>query len=132
MHRSVYLLALGSQACSGGKSGILKDASCPQGDNWDPNSMRGLLGSQMGSMLHPQLSGSNTALSGLAAGLQGAGMARNPSDAASNPNLGLHTLRSKSPWEGATGAALPSQGAVALALHASYTVYYLTSVRAVE
>ena len=122
MQGSVSLLVLGSHACVGGKGGILKDPSCAQGSNWDPNSMRGLLGSQMGSMLHPQLSGSGTALSGLAAGLQGAGMARNPIDAPSDPNLSLHTLRSKSPWEGATGAALPSRGALVLALHASYTV----------
>ena len=72
---------------------------CLQGGDWDPNSMRNLLGTPMGTALHPQLSGSANALTGL----PGAPLARNPSDAGSELNLSLHNLRSKSPWEGGHG-----------------------------
>ncbi len=70
-----------------------------QGGNWDPSSMRNLLGAPMGTGLHPQLSGSANALTGL----PGVPLARNPSDAGSEHNLSLHNLRSKSPWEGVHG-----------------------------
>lgn len=65
--------------------------------------MRNLLGTQMGTGLHPQLSGSASALTGLVGGLPGTPLARNPSDAGSEHNLSLHNLRSKSPWEGIHG-----------------------------
>ena len=65
--------------------------------------MRNILGSPMGTALHPQLSGSANALTGLMGGLPGAPLARNPSDAGSDHNMSLLNLRSKSPWEGAHG-----------------------------
>ena len=70
-----------------------------QGGNLDPNNMR-LLGGQMGSMLQSHLSGSSNALGALGTGLPGSGSARNLSEAMSDPNLSLHALRSRSPWEG--------------------------------
>ena len=71
-----------------------------QGGNLDPNNMR-LLGGQMGSMLQSHLSGSSNALGALGTGLTGSNSARNLSEAMSDPNLSLHALRSRSPWEGA-------------------------------
>lgn len=68
--------------------------------------MRSILGNPTGNALHPQLSGSANALNGLVGGLQGPTLARNPSDAGSDINLNLHTLRSKSPWEGPHGTAV--------------------------
>ena len=65
--------------------------------------MRNLLGTPMGNALHPQLSGSANALTGLVGGLPGPPLARNPSDAGSELNMSLHNLRSKSPWEGGHG-----------------------------
>ena len=73
---------------------------CVQGGNLDPNNMR-LLGGQMGSMLQSHLSGSSNALGALGTGLTGSNSARNLSEAMSDPNLTLHGLRSRSPWEGA-------------------------------
>ena len=73
---------------------------CMQGGNLDPNNMR-LLGGQMGSMLQSHLSGSSNVLGALGTGLTGSNSARNLSEAMSDPNLTLHGLRSRSPWEGA-------------------------------
>ena len=55
----------------------------------------------MGSMLQSHLSGSPNALGALGPGLTGSNSARNLSEAMSDPNLTLHGLRSRSPWEGA-------------------------------
>ena len=52
--------------------------------------------------LQSQLNGSSNALGGLA----GPNMARTLPDAASDSNLSLHNLRSKSPWEGIPGMSL--------------------------
>ena len=71
-----------------------------QGGSLNPSNMR-LLGGQMGSMLQSHLSGSSNAPGALGTGLTGSNSARNLSEAMTDPNLTLHGLRSRSPWEGA-------------------------------